>query len=141
MVDLERLRTLLDRLRDTESQLQRLEALGFDAVRHDPDRLNSTKYLFVVAAETAIDIGQHIIASEGLAVPATFAGVFEELARGPWLPDDLATSMVAVARFRNLLVHGYADVDDDRVVEILHANIVDLASFRREIARSAQTEG
>lgn len=56
---------------------------------------------------------------------------------GP-LPDELATSMVAVARFRSLLVQGYADVDDDRVVEILHANLADLASFRREVARSVQ---
>lgn len=134
MVDPERLRALLDRLRDTEGELQRLRDLGADAVRDDVDRLNSVKYLFVVAAEVAIDAGQHIIASEGLSVPTTFAGVFEELRQGGWLADELAASMVAVARFRNLLVHGYAEVDDDRVVTTLHANLGDLARFRQAIA-------
>lgn len=132
MVDVERLRALLDRLRDTEHDLDRLRRT--DAVREDPDRLNSVKYLFVLAAEVAIDAGQHVIASEGLAVPATFAGVFEELQQGGWLSDELAASMSAMARFRNLLVHGYADVDDDRVMEILHTRLGDLAEFRRQIS-------
>jgi hypothetical protein len=52
-------------------------------------------------------------------VPATFAAVFEELGRSGYLSEELAASLVSLARFRNLLEHGYADVDDDRVVEIL----------------------
>ena len=42
----------------------------------DPDRLAATKYRFVVAIETYIDVGQHIIASEGLRAPTDFADVF-----------------------------------------------------------------
>jgi uncharacterized protein YutE (UPF0331/DUF86 family) len=134
MVDVERLRALLDRLRDVETELERLRQLGPEVVRGDVDLLNSTKYMFVVAAEVAIDAGQHVIASEGLPVPRTFAGVFDELGRGRWLEPTLATSMAAMARFRNLLGHGYADVDDDRVVEILATRIGDLSDFRRQIA-------
>jgi uncharacterized protein YutE (UPF0331/DUF86 family) len=100
------------------------------------DRLNSVKYLFVLAAEVAIDTGQHVIASEGLKAPASFAGVFEELGRSGWLPNELAASLAAMARFRNLLVHGYADVDDDVVVGTLHSDrLDDLTRFRQELAR------
>jgi uncharacterized protein YutE (UPF0331/DUF86 family) len=67
-------------------------------------------------------------------VPATFAEVFEELGRTGWIPDGPAASLVSLARFRNLLVHGYADGDDDRVVEILTGeHLRDLASFRSEL--------
>jgi uncharacterized protein YutE (UPF0331/DUF86 family) len=136
MVDEVRLRALLDRLRDAEAELRRLRALGPEAVRDDVDRLNSVKYLFVVAAEVAIDAGQHVIASEGLRAPASFAGVFEELGRGGWLPDELAASLAAMARFRNLLVHGYADVDDDIVLATLHGDrLDDLGRLRQELAR------
>lgn len=136
MVDVGRLRELLDRLREAEIELQRLRDLGRQPVREDVDRLNSVKYLFVLAAEVAIDAGQHIIASEGLRAPASFAGVFEELDRDGWLPPNLAASLAAMARFRNLLVHGYGDVDDDRVIEILHGSPIDeLAQFRTELAR------
>ena len=41
------------------------------------------------------------------------------------------------ARFRNLLVHGYAKVDDTRVVEILRNRVDDLAAFRTALARAA----
>lgn len=37
--------------------------------------------------------------------------------------------MMAMARFRNLLVHAYADVDEERVLEILHSSISDLDRF------------
>jgi uncharacterized protein YutE (UPF0331/DUF86 family) len=135
MVDAARLRVLLDRLRETEAELRRLRELGVDAVRHDPDRLNSVKYLFVLAAEVAIDAGQHVIAAEGLRAPETFAGVFEELGRSGWLPEELAASLAAMARFRNLLVHGYAEVDDDTVVAVLHGDrLDDLDHFRQALS-------
>lgn len=138
MVDEPRLRGLLDRLRDAEAELHRLRDLGREPVRHDADRLNSVKYLFVVAAEVAIDVGQHVIASEGLKAPDTFAGVFEELGRAGWLSAELARSLAAMARFRNLLVHGYADVDDDIVIDTLHSDAVgDLARFRQELSQRA----
>jgi uncharacterized protein YutE (UPF0331/DUF86 family) len=142
MVDAARLRRLLDRLRDAEAELRRLRDLGRAEVREDPDRVNSAKYLFVVAAEAAIDAGQHVIASEGLAAPATFAGVFEELGRGGWITDELAVSLAAMARFRNLLVHGYADVDDERVLDTLYGDrLEDLAAFRRTLAGRAVSDG
>jgi uncharacterized protein YutE (UPF0331/DUF86 family) len=141
MVDPLRLRALLERLRGVEGELERLRRVGRDPVRQDPDRLNSVKYLFVLAAEIAIDAGQHVVASEGLDAPTTFAGVFAELGRSGWVPEDLAAPLGSLARFRNLLVHGYADVDDDRVVAILHsAALGDLAAFRKELARRALQE-
>ena len=136
MVDAARLRALLDRLAEIEAGLRRLRDLGRSAVGEDVDRLNSLKYLFVLAAEVAIDIGQHVIATEGLRAPDTFAGVFDELGRGGWISEEVAGSLGAMARFRNLLVHGYADVDDGRVVEVLHGSSLDeLAAFRQAIAQ------
>ncbi|MGI8875034.1 MAG: hypothetical protein ACR2KP_12040 [Egibacteraceae bacterium] len=38
-------------------------------------------------------------------------------------------------------MHGYADVDDDRVLAILHSDALeDLAAFREELARRAVSE-
>lgn len=74
MVDPLRLRALLERLRGIEGELDRLRGMGRDPVRQDPDRLNSVKYLFVLAAEVAIDAGQHVVASEGLDAPYDLRG-------------------------------------------------------------------
>lgn len=144
MVDEARLRTLLDRLRDLEHELARLRSLGREPVLADTDRLNSVKYTFVIAAEVAIDAGQHVIAAgqhvidaEGSPAAATFADVFQRLSDAGWLPEDLAESLGNLARFRNLLVHGYAEVDDNRVVEILHGpHLGDLGALRQQLSRA-----
>ncbi len=133
-VDTERLRSLLDRLRDAEKELRRLRSVGAEALRDDIDRMNSVKYLFVVAAEIAIDTSQPIIAAEALDAPSTFADVFRVLGDTRWLSTDLAETFGDIARFRNLLVHGYADVDDDRVLQILSDRLDDLTAFRQHIA-------
>lgn len=71
------------------------------------------KYRFVVAIEAAIDAAQHVIASA-------------------WRPRPQD-----MARFRNLFVHGYARVDDARVVGILRSRVADLDGFRQDVARIA----
>jgi uncharacterized protein YutE (UPF0331/DUF86 family) len=136
MVDAGRLRALLDRIGEETGHLERLAAMPDERLLDDPDLLAAVKYRFVVAIEACIDAGEHVIASEGLPAPADFAGVFTVLAQRGFLPGDAVTSLQAMARFRNLLVHGYAIVDDHRVVSILRSGPADLRRFVAELARS-----
>ncbi|HWB71135.1 MAG TPA: DUF86 domain-containing protein [Egibacteraceae bacterium] len=140
MVDPGRLRELLDRLSQELRHLSRLAGYPAEELLADADRLAAVKYRFVVAAEICIDVGQHIIASEGLRAPASFADVFTVLGEAAFLPAELTTALEDMARFRNLLVHGYARVDDRRVVEILHTRLDDFARFIAEVARMASAE-
>ena len=134
MVDPGRLRSLLDRLAEESGHLTRLASLTDDELLGDADRLAAAKYRFVVAIEVCIDVGEHVAASEGLRAPADFADTFASLAQGGFLPEALVPNLQAMARFRNLLVHGYARVDDARVVELLRTRLGDIEDFRREIA-------
>ncbi len=63
--------------------------------------------------------------------------MFSVLADGGLLHPDAAVQLRDMARFRNLLVHGYAKVDDHRVVEILRSRVAELAAFRTDLARAA----
>lgn len=47
----------------------------------DPVKLAAVKYGFVVAIETCIDVGQHIISSESLRAPSDFAVTDTEVVR------------------------------------------------------------
>jgi uncharacterized protein YutE (UPF0331/DUF86 family) len=134
MVDPARLRRLLERLAAETAELRRLASRPDAALLADPDLLAAAKYRAIVAIEICIDVGEHIIASENLAAPETFADVFRILGAHGYLPEDLWPELGAMARFRNLLVHGYADVDDRRVVEILRSRLDDLDRFRTAIA-------
>lgn len=136
MVDPGRLRALLDRLREETGDLRRLAAREGDLLAQ-PDLLAAVKYRFVVAIETCLDAGQHVISSEGLRAPQDYADVFAVLGEAGFLPRALVPALQDMARFRNLLVHGYLHVDDERVLEILRTRLGDLDAFRVELARSA----
>lgn len=136
MVDTARLRALLERIGEETTHLRRLASFPPEELLADPDRLAAAKYRFVVALEACIDIGEHVIASEGLRAPGTFADVFTVLAEAGYVPASSLPDLQGMARFRNLLVHGYAQVDDRRVIEILNTRLGDIDRFRAEIARS-----
>jgi uncharacterized protein YutE (UPF0331/DUF86 family) len=137
MVDPGRVRALLDGLAEELSHLRALAAREPSSLLADPDLLAAVKYRFVVAIETCIDLAHHAIASEGLRAPASFADAFAVLGEAGFVDRDLVPALQEMARFRNLLVHGYLRVDDRRVVEILRTRLSDLDAFRTEVARRA----
>ncbi len=55
------------------------------------------------------------------------------LGRHQVLGHELAAALAEAVRFRNVLVHGYADVDDRRVVAHL-SRLGDVAGFARRIS-------
>jgi uncharacterized protein YutE (UPF0331/DUF86 family) len=137
VVDELRVRQMLDRLGEEIDALRRLSRRDAEELLHDDDLLAAVKYRFIVAIEVCIDIGRHVVASEGLRAPLDYADVFSVLAEAALLDSGAAADLRDTARFRNLLVHGYAKVDDTRVVEILRDRVDDLAAFRIAIARAA----
>lgn len=66
-----------------------------------------------------------MIASEGYRAPSNYGEVFTVLAEHGHLADEDVPTFVAMAGARDLLVHGYADIDDRRVVATLHNHLDD----------------
>lgn len=134
MVDPRRVRQLLDRISEEVGHLRRLANVDEDELLADHDRLHAAKYGLVVAVEAALDAGRHVIASESLRAPDTFAEVFRILRDADYLTAENAAAMETAARFQNLLVHQYAEVDDLRVVGVLRSCLDDLDDFRQQMA-------
>lgn len=137
MVDPLRVRSMLDRLGAEVDALRRLAGRSDADLLADDDLLAAVKYRFVVAIEVCIDVGRHVVASDGLRAPRDYADVFTVLHEAELLPEEIAAQLRDTARFRNVLVHGYAQVDDRRVVAILKTRVDDLVAFRLALARAA----
>ena len=119
VVDPERLGRLLRRVTDDRALLRAYDAVAPDELAADAVRLGHVKYVFVTLLEACLDAAQHVCASQGYGPPATNADAVLLLARHGLLDQDVADAMAQAVRFRNLLVHGYAEVDDRRVVAYL----------------------
>ncbi len=100
----------------------------------DQVRLGHVKYLFVTMLEGCIDAAHHVCAAEGFGPPGSNAEAMLLLSRHSVLDAPLAASLAQAVRFRNVLVHGYVDVDDRRVVAYL-GNLDDIAEFTNRLAR------
>lgn len=77
-----------------------------------------------IAIQAALDVASHVVSDERLGEPATNRALFDLLARSGWLTPALADTLHRMVGFRNILVHGYDDVDL-RVVEDVVANRLD----------------
>ncbi len=100
----------------------------------DPARLGHVKYTFVTLLEGCVDAAHHIAASEGWGPPDTNAAAVLLLARHGAISPELAAAVAQAVRFRNVLVHGYAEVDEARVVDYLDL-LGDIESYVSALAQ------
>lgn len=115
MVDRERLHRLLRGVTDGRAVLRSYEQVDAEALVADPVRLGHVKYVFITMLEGCLDAAHHVCASEGFGPADTNADAMRLLGRHGVVGRDLSERM-AQAVGRNVLVHGYATVDDRRVV-------------------------
>ena len=86
-----------------------------------------------VAVEACLDIGRRIIALEGFRYPEDNQDVFRVLAKEGAVSADLLPTLLEMARFRNLIVHDYARIDDARVYGILKKRLGDFDAFAEAV--------
>jgi uncharacterized protein YutE (UPF0331/DUF86 family) len=134
VVDKPKLDQMMSNLRRFVAALKALAATPRAAFLDNNDKVGSAKYHLVVAAECCIDMANHIIASENLRFPKDNADSFAALVEAGILDPDQQSSLRALARFRNRLVHLYWDVDDGRIHEYLQTSLGDFERFAQNIA-------
>ena len=136
MVDAVRLRVILSRLRARGRDLAAFAELTAEQYLADPRGVYASKYLLLTGIEDALAVANHVIASEGYRAPADYADAFRSLHQAGVLGADLAERLEGMARFRNLLVHQYDDVDDRRVHGIMRQDLEDLDRFAAAVLQA-----
>jgi uncharacterized protein YutE (UPF0331/DUF86 family) len=134
VVDKPRLDQMLANLKRYVRVLQTLAAIPEEEFLANPDKIGNAKYHFVIAIESCIDVANHVIASENYRFPRDNADSFIVLGEHGVLDPVFAEQLGAMARFRNRLVHLYAEIDDRRVSGYLHESLRDLERFAETIA-------
>ncbi|MGB9776960.1 MAG: type VII toxin-antitoxin system HepT family RNase toxin [Anaerolineae bacterium] len=94
-----------------------------------------------VAVEACLDIGRRLIALEGFRYPEDNRDVFQVLYEEGVVPEGLLPALIDMARFRNLIVHDYARIDDAKVYGILKKRLSDFDAYARAIAAYLEQEG
>jgi uncharacterized protein YutE (UPF0331/DUF86 family) len=137
---MDRLRELAGHLRNAVRQLRELSGIPCEQFLADSRALNSAKYLLIVAAESSLDICNHLAARRGARSPDDYADCVSILAEIGVIDDDLKTRLARMARCRNLLVHVYGRVDDGRVHRVLQEDVGDFDRYLVSVGRYLEAD-
>lgn len=120
-------------------QLERLTGLSAGE-RGDPLNVLALERALHLAAEAILDIGHHVLAGRGRAIPAHYRDVLPALAEAGALPREISDRLEGLAGLRNLLVHGYADVDPARLWALADSRRGDLGAAHAALAALPELE-
>jgi uncharacterized protein YutE (UPF0331/DUF86 family) len=113
-----------------ETRLRELSTLArLDRIREDLKEERFVEHTLQLAIQAALDVASHIVSDERLGEPATNRELFDRLVVGGWISHELAAKLGDMAGFRNVLVHGYQDVDLDVVVDAAEHRLGDVVAF------------
>jgi len=135
MVRPEVIRKRLNKIDEYLVVLQRLQRYGRDEFLSDPERYGSAERFLHLAIEALLDMGNHVIADEGLGVVDWYSDVPRIFLEKGMISSELSEKWVRMIGFRNTLVHGYMDVDRTIVYEVLQNGLCDIEELKRVFAR------
>ena len=123
---------------EMDEALQKLNRLGqaskTEFLGHH-EKVDASKYNLIVAIEATIDICNRIVSKERFGQPQDYSGVIRLMLEKDVLEEELAKRLIRMVKFRNMLVHLYWNVEDERVYEYLRNNLNDFDEFKTSIRR------
>ena len=133
---------LAKRLAIIETSVHELRTLGRpEAIATDLRERRFIEHTLQIAIQAALDAASHIVSDRRLGEARTNRELFDLLARDGWISESLAASLRRMVGFRNVLVHGYDDVDLRVVEDVVSHHLDDLlalvVAIRRRSDRSA----
>jgi uncharacterized protein YutE (UPF0331/DUF86 family) len=113
--------------------LRQSQDVSLERLREDPEKRWAVERGLQVCAQNAIDVATHLASAQGRD-SADYAESIDHLAELSVLPRDFADRFRAIAGFRNVLVHGYLEVDVTIVHRVLTRQLDDFVAFARHVA-------
>lgn len=121
-------------LRHALGVLRRHVGVSPQSLRADSDLRWTIERGLQLCAQNALDIASHVASAVGLD-PATYGSSIDCLVEANVLPPPFGDRFRGIAGFRNVLVHGYLDVDLDLLAKLLRESLDDFEKFAGHVER------
>jgi len=132
------------RLQLLESYVQHLQGYrtrGRDEVRSDMSLTWAIERGLQLSIQCVLDVCHYLVADLALGVPATSQEAIALPRDAGIFPAMFADTLVQMARFRNLLVHVYAQTDIERVYDHLQNHLDDFGQFAQHVLQFLAQDG
>lgn len=135
-IDASLVRTKAAAIRRNIARIRALTNQPDEVFWSDERNIEAIKLWLIQLVQDAADLCNHIAARLLSEPPESYPECFELLGEAHIIDTELADSLRRMARFRNLIVHRYWEVDDQRVLEIARTRLSDLEQFLTAIGQA-----
>lgn len=92
-----------------------------------------------IMIETCVDIATHIISDGGMRAPTSYSDTFKVLFEHNIINSELFTTMEKMAKFRNVVVHQYEEINAEIVMLILKKHLGDFERFKDAVLENIKS--
>jgi uncharacterized protein YutE (UPF0331/DUF86 family) len=124
----------LNKLDEYLAILKKIQKYARDEFVSDPEHYGSAERFLHMSIESLTDIGNHIIAEDGLGVINWYSDIPKILFEKSIINSELRDKWIKMIGFRNTLVHEYVDVDLNIVYDVLHEGLDDIEEIKKKLA-------
>jgi len=139
-VDKQKIQKRFAEIKEQIAHIKSLAALSDKEFFADENNIAALKYYLIVALEAAGSICVHVCAKKLNCAVTEYATCFETLGKKDAISKSLAKELIKMARFRNLLVHQYWQIDDKKVLQYARKDLAVLGKFLSAVSKLLQKE-
>ncbi|MBI5699571.1 DUF86 domain-containing protein [Candidatus Saganbacteria bacterium] len=134
MVDADLIRRKLSRLNMYLDRLRPISDKSFKEYQEDFYIKSTAERLIQLLVECASDINNHVVVESGKRPPEDYTSSFVRAAEAGLISRDLAEKIKGAGGMRNIIVHEYMEIDDEKVYRILPLALKDFKEYLKQVS-------
>ena len=103
------------------------------------EKKRSCERLLHLCIECAVDICKLFVSGLKLGLPHEENDLFDKMSKNNILSPEMISLLKEMRAFRNILIHEYAEVDNEIVYEMAKTRLGDFELFKKEIVNALKT--
>lgn len=131
-MDRERILAKLDEVEQYLSEIYTNMPQSYEEYKANPLLRRAMERLLQITIEACIDTCAILVKEMKLGLPSSDEDFIDKL-KDKVLSEENVSNLKMMRKFRNILVHGYAKIDDCKVFKILKENMTDIEKFLDEV--------
>jgi uncharacterized protein YutE (UPF0331/DUF86 family) len=132
-INLEKLTKRISEIKENGEKINKYASIPDSEFWKDERNLLAIKHLLLQSIEACGSICNHVLAKKFFESPSSFPECFESLHNSKVINKELSVKLRKMARFRNILVHRYWEIEDKKILEYARNNLEDFNQFLKSI--------
>ena len=125
----------LSKLSEAAKYLKDLQKLNQKSFLNDYHNFLSAERGLQLCIEAILDVGRILISKLDFRRPYENQDIITTLAENKVITGELHDKLIGMARFRNILVHEYAEIDRKVIYQNLQTRLQDFEEFKKQITK------